>query len=81
LIFFAQTFFSNPEWTLNRIKVIFSISASILTNFHSQDSFSSSADRLAAWGLETDDLSFVRRDLKSLLFKYMKEGDAVVEYE
>ena len=53
----------------------------MLTNFQSQKSFSSIVERLAAWGLETDDVSFVRRDMTALLFKYMKQGDAVVEYE
>jgi len=35
---------------------------------------------MVAWGLENGDLSFVRREMRDLLFKYIKQGDAVVEY-
>lgn len=36
---------------------------------------------MAAWGLVNSDVAFVRRDLNGLLFKYIQNGDAVVEYE
>jgi len=39
------------------------------------------ADGMAAWGLKNGDMSFVRREIMSVLFKYIREGNAVVEYE
>jgi hypothetical protein len=35
---------------------------------------------MAAWGLKDKNLSFVRREITTLLFKYILEGEAVVEY-
>jgi hypothetical protein len=52
----------------------------IYTDFQSQSSFSSVADLLEAWGLKNSDVTFVRREIRTLLFKYIHQGDAVVEY-
>jgi hypothetical protein len=39
------------------------------------------ADRITGWGLKDSDLTFVRRELRTLLFEYINRGDAYVEYE
>jgi hypothetical protein len=46
-----------------------------------QTRYHSVADRLAAWGLQNSDLTFVRRELRSLLLKYVSRGEASVEYQ
>lgn len=35
---------------------------------------------LEEWGLKNCDVTFVRREIRTLLFKYIHQGDAVVEY-
>jgi hypothetical protein len=35
---------------------------------------------MAAWGLKNNDLTFVRRDLRTTLYKHIARGDAVVEF-
>lgn len=42
-------------------------------------SFASAAEGLAAWGLKNYDMTFVRREIRTLVFKYIHRGDAVVE--
>jgi hypothetical protein len=44
-------------------------------------SFKSRPERLAAWGLKTSDLTFVRRGIRTLLLNYLEKGDAVIEYD
>jgi hypothetical protein len=34
-----------------------------------------------AWGLKNSNLTFVRREIRALLFKYINQGDAVLEFE
>ena len=46
-----------------------------------QTSFASAAEGLAAWGLKNYNMTFVRRELRTLVFKYIHRGDAVVEYD
>lgn len=36
---------------------------------------------MVAWGLKNLDLTFVRFEIKTLLFKYILQGDAVVEFK
>lgn len=52
----------------------------ISTNFHCQTAFSSVQVGMAAWGLQNSDLTFVRREIRTLLFKYINRRDAVVEF-
>jgi hypothetical protein len=53
----------------------------ISADFHFQTKFSSAADGLAAWGLNntTINMKFIRREIRTLLLKYINEGDGVVE--
>jgi len=53
----------------------------MLANFYSQNSFSSSQDCLAAWGLENCDVTFVRNELVILLLKYITRRDGLAEYQ
>jgi hypothetical protein len=53
----------------------------ISTNFQGQARFSSPADAMAAWGLKNRDLRFVRHEIRTLLFKYINQGDAVVQFQ
>jgi hypothetical protein len=32
---------------------------------------------MVAWGLQDDDMTFIRRELVTLLFEYVSRGDAV----
>jgi hypothetical protein len=36
---------------------------------------------MAAWGLKSFDVSFIRREIKALLLKYINDGDAIVEFK
>jgi hypothetical protein len=36
---------------------------------------------MVAWDLKSNDLKFVRREIRTLLFKYIDSDQAVVEYE
>ena len=42
-------------------------------------SFASAAEGLADWGLKNYDMTFIRREIRMLIFKYIHRGDAVVE--
>jgi hypothetical protein len=53
----------------------------ISTNFHWQTPFSSVADTLAGWGLTSSNMTFIRHEMRALLFQYIDRGDATVEYE
>ena len=53
----------------------------IYANFKCQTSFSSAAEGLAAWGLKNYDMTFIRQDIRTLIFKYFHRGDVVVEYD
>ena len=53
----------------------------IYANFQCQTSFASTADVLVAWGLKNYDLLFVRHEIRTLIFKYIHQGDAVVVYD
>jgi hypothetical protein len=46
-----------------------------------QTSFSTPSDGMAAWGLKNNNLTFVRRDLRTALYKYISRGEAVVEFD
>jgi hypothetical protein len=35
---------------------------------------------MVAWGLNSHDLTFVRREIRTLLLKYINSEQAVVEY-
>ena len=35
---------------------------------------------MVAWGLKNYDMTFVRHEIRTLLFKYIHRGDAVVEF-
>jgi hypothetical protein len=35
---------------------------------------------MVAWGLKGSDMTFVRREIASLLFEYASVGNAVVEF-
>ena len=39
----------------------------------------SDKDRLVEWGLTSNDVTFIRRSLKTLLFEYILRGEASVE--
>ena len=53
----------------------------IYANFKCQTSFFSTAEGLAAWGLKNYDMAFIRQEIQTLVFKYVHQGDAVVEYD
>jgi hypothetical protein len=53
----------------------------ICTDFRRQKKFPSAADKLTAWGLKNSDLTFVRRQIRSILLEYIDRGDAVVEFD
>src|ERR1700678_29528 len=53
----------------------------ISTNSQCQTRFSSVADRLVGWGLQDTNMTSVRHEMRTLLFKYINEGDAVVEFQ
>ena len=50
-------------------------------DFPYQTKFPSFADSMLAWGLESSNMTFVRREISSLLFTYVDRGDAEVEYD
>ena len=37
--------------------------------------------RMEAWGLKHYDVTFVRREIRTILFEYVRRGDAVVEFK
>jgi hypothetical protein len=45
-----------------------------------QMSFPRLQDRVAAWGLKNSNLTFVRREIRTLVLQYIQKGDALVEY-
>jgi hypothetical protein len=53
----------------------------ICIDFQCQKKFPSAADKLTAWGLKNSDMTFVRREIRSVLLKYIDRGDAVVEFD
>jgi hypothetical protein len=50
-------------------------------DFQFQTKFPSIADSMVAWGLKNSNMTFVRREISSVLFKYVHRGDAVLEYD
>jgi hypothetical protein len=50
-------------------------------DFYFQTRFTTRLEAEAAWGLKGGNMKFVRREIRALLFKYINEGEAVVEYE
>jgi hypothetical protein len=52
----------------------------ISIDFQFQTKFPSMEDRMLAWGLKNSNMTFVRCEIASLLYKYVDMGDAVVEY-
>jgi hypothetical protein len=66
---------------LEIIKVFLFFFQKTCVQFQSQTQYHSTADRMAAWGLKNSDLMFVRHELRSLLFRYLSCGKALVEYE
>lgn len=84
LIFFGKRFFQSPDLVLSLLKVFIShlcLPSLKSTHFRIQTKFSSPEARLVAWDLKSNDMTFVRRDIRSLVFQYIRCGDAVVEYE
>jgi hypothetical protein len=81
MIYFAKKNLFKPRFHNGPHKGLFGqFLQPIYTDFRSQSSFTSAADRLAAWGLKNGDVTFVRREIRTLLYKYIHQGDAVVEY-
>jgi len=80
MVYFAKKFLDSPEATLSVIKVISTIAFLNSPDFHSQTQFQTTKESLTAWGLEDSNLSFIRREMRSLLLKYIMQKDAVVEY-
>jgi hypothetical protein len=48
---------------------------------HLQTRFTTHLEAATAWGLKGWSMKFVRHEIRALLFKYINEGEAVVEYE
>jgi hypothetical protein len=53
----------------------------ICADLRYQRKFPSAAEKLNAWGLKNSDMTFLRREIRSLLFQYISRGDAVVEFD
>jgi hypothetical protein len=53
----------------------------ISTHFQRQASFSSMPDTLKGWGLSSSNMTFFRYEMRALLFRYINQGDAMIEYE
>jgi hypothetical protein len=45
-----------------------------------QTKFSTLKQRMEAWGLKNYDVTFVRREIRTILFEYVRRGDALVEF-
>jgi len=67
-----------PPWLSLRLIPTFIFQ--IYPEFGFQTKFPSEAEGLAAWGLKNSDMTFVRREIRTLLYKYVHQGDALVEY-
>jgi len=50
-------------------------------DYYFQTRFTTQLEAATAWGLKDGNVKFVRREIRALLFKYINEGEAVVEYE
>ena len=83
LIYFARKFLSDPDATMAIIKVVSSFHPKyvVLADISCQKSFRSKDEMLDAWGLKSMDLSFVRRDLRTLLLEYVAKRYATVDYK
>jgi hypothetical protein len=53
----------------------------ISTHFQRQASFSSMPDTMKGWGLSSSNMTFFRDEMRALLFRYINQGDAMIEYE
>ena len=51
-----------------------------LADFLPLTRFPTSADRLAAWGLKNSNMTFIHRELRTLLYKYVCQGEVVLEF-
>lgn len=40
----------------------------------------SAADLTSQWGLKSNDITFIRREIRTTLLRYISNGDASVEY-
>lgn len=81
LFFLEKSFFQ----TLIRLRLfsrliqIFKVM--IFADFRYQRKFPSATEKLMAWGLKNSNLTFVRREIRSILLQYISRGDAVVEFD
>jgi hypothetical protein len=82
VIYFGKIFFRDPSSTLALLKVqkIVSFPYTLL-KFRYQTKFSSPEDGLLAWGLRNPDMTFLRREIRAILYKYIQNGDATVEFD
>ena len=81
-VFFRQFFFFEPGYYHGSGQGLSDrCIQTIYTNFQCQTLFASTVDVLAAWGLKNYDISFVHREIRTIIFKYIHQGDAVVEYD
>lgn len=79
---FRQEVFFRPRFDLGSSQgYIIWFRLLIFTEFQFQKSFASKSDRYSAWGLKNGDMKFLRLEIRTLLFKYLKQGDAVVEFQ
>jgi Ulp1 family protease len=81
-VFFGKKFFNDPEATLALLRVVsfFYFDDSNIDSYF-QTRFTSGLEAATAWGLKGGNMKFVRREIRALLFKYINDGQAVVEYE
>jgi hypothetical protein len=63
------------------IKVVSILFPKTFIDLYSKAKFSSAADVLSGWGLKNHNMMFVRREIRTLLFKYISQGDASAEYD
>jgi Ulp1 family protease len=81
-VFFAKAFLYNPPATMNLIKVglvfLFFIQM-VLADVGCQNP-PSAADLTSQWGLKSNDITFIRREIRTTLLRYISNGDASVEY-
>jgi len=81
-VFFGKKFFNDPEATMALVRVVpffFFGDSNIDSDF--QTRFTSKLEAATAWGVKDRNIKFIRHEIRALLFKYINEGEAVVEYE
>ena len=79
---FRQKIFLQPRFDDGSYKGSLNPFISIIgAKIQYQTKFSSASQPMEAWGLKNYDMTFVHREIRTILFEYVRRGDAVVEFE